>query len=43
MKSQQIKAKELYNLHHSGKMLVLPNIWDSLGIHPKKRTGCIKI
>lgn len=29
--SQQIKAKQFYQLHHSGKMLVLPNIWDSLG------------
>lgn len=29
--NQQIKAKQFHQLHHSGKMLVLPNIWDSLG------------
>ncbi|MFA5298035.1 MAG: isocitrate lyase/phosphoenolpyruvate mutase family protein [Lutibacter sp.] len=29
--NQQIKAKQFHKLHHSGKMLVLPNIWDSLG------------
>ena len=29
--NQQNKAKQFYKLHHSGKMLVLPNIWDSLG------------
>ncbi len=28
---QQEKAKQFYNLHHSGKLLVLPNIWDCLG------------
>lgn len=30
-KQQQIKAKQFHALHHSGKMLVLPNVWDSLG------------
>lgn len=29
--SQEIKAKKFYQLHHSGKMLVFPNVWDSLG------------
>ena len=29
--SQQIKAKGFHKLHHSGKLLVLPNIWDPLG------------
>ena len=29
--SQQTKAKQFHQLHHSGKMLVLPNIWDPLG------------
>lgn len=28
--SQQIKATKFHQLHHSGKMLVLPNIWDPL-------------
>src|SRR5687767_10132817 len=28
---QANKARQLYQLHHSGKLLVLPNIWDSLG------------
>ena len=28
---QQEKAKQLYDLHHSGKLLILPNIWDVLG------------
>ncbi|CAN5322429.1 isocitrate lyase/phosphoenolpyruvate mutase family protein [soil metagenome] len=28
---QQTKAKQFHKLHHSGKMLVFPNIWDSLG------------
>ena len=28
---QQEKAKQFYNLHHSGKLLILPNIWDCLG------------
>jgi 2-methylisocitrate lyase-like PEP mutase family enzyme len=28
---QQEKAKKFYNLHHSGKLLILPNIWDCLG------------
>ncbi|MEO6883841.1 MAG: isocitrate lyase/phosphoenolpyruvate mutase family protein [Bacteroidia bacterium] len=27
---QQIKAKQFHQLHHSEKMLVLPNVWDSL-------------
>lgn len=29
--NQQIKAKQLHQLHHSGKTLILPNVWDSLG------------
>ena len=29
--NQQSKAKQFHDLHNSGKMLVLPNIWDSLG------------
>lgn len=29
--NQQEKSKQFYNLHHSGKLLVLPNIWDPLG------------
>jgi 2-methylisocitrate lyase-like PEP mutase family enzyme len=29
--NQQERAKQFYQLHHSGKLLVLPNIWDSLG------------
>ena len=29
--NQQIKAQQFHELHHSGKMLVLPNIWDTLG------------
>jgi len=30
-KIQQTKALQFHALHHNGKMLVLPNIWDSLG------------
>lgn len=31
-KSTQVeKAKQLHQLHHSGKLLILPNIWDVLG------------
>src|SRR5215467_14257589 len=29
--TQQEKAKRFYELHHSGKLLILPNIWDCLG------------
>ena len=29
--SQQEKAAQFKELHHNGKLLVLPNIWDSLG------------
>lgn len=29
--TQAEKAKQLYDLHHSGKLLILPNIWDALG------------
>ncbi len=29
--NQQEKAKRFYDLHHCGKLLILPNIWDSLG------------
>jgi len=28
---QKEKAKHFYDLHHSGKLLILPNIWDPLG------------
>ena len=28
---QREKAKKFYDLHHSGKLLILPNIWDCLG------------
>jgi 2-methylisocitrate lyase-like PEP mutase family enzyme len=28
---QREKAEQFYNLHHSNKLLVLPNIWDCLG------------
>jgi 2-methylisocitrate lyase-like PEP mutase family enzyme len=31
MPDQKEKVKQFYNLHHSGKLLVLPNIWDILG------------
>jgi len=29
--NQQEKAKQFYELHHSGRLLILPNIWDCLG------------
>jgi len=29
--TQAEKAKQLYDLHHSEKLLILPNIWDALG------------
>jgi 2-methylisocitrate lyase-like PEP mutase family enzyme len=29
--TQQEKAKRFYDLHHSGRLLILPNIWDCLG------------
>jgi 2-methylisocitrate lyase-like PEP mutase family enzyme len=29
--TRQEKAKQFYNLHHSGRLLILPNIWDCLG------------
>jgi 2-methylisocitrate lyase-like PEP mutase family enzyme len=28
---QQEKAKQFFKLHHSGRLLILPNIWDCLG------------
>jgi 2-methylisocitrate lyase-like PEP mutase family enzyme len=28
---QQEKAKKFYDLHHTGNLLILPNIWDCLG------------
>lgn len=31
MLTQQEKVNAFYKLHHSGKLLILPNIWDSLG------------
>lgn len=30
-KTQKEKAEDLFKLHHSGKLLVLPNIWEPLG------------
>lgn len=30
-KTQKEKAELFHNLHHNGRMLVLPNIWDPLG------------
>src|SRR5262249_40940639 len=29
--SQQQKANQFRDLHHSGRLLILPNIWDPLG------------
>ena len=29
--TQQEKANRFYDLHHSGKLLILPNVWDCLG------------
>jgi 2-methylisocitrate lyase-like PEP mutase family enzyme len=29
--NQRIKAQRFHELHHSGKMLVFPNVWDPLG------------
>ncbi len=29
--NQKEKAKQFHDLHHSGKLLILPNIWDPLG------------
>src|SRR5262245_33966657 len=29
--TQQEKAQQFRNLHHSGTLLILPNIWDCLG------------
>ena len=31
LSTQQAKAKEFHRLHHNGKLLILPNIWDCLG------------
>ncbi|MGZ3901908.1 MAG: isocitrate lyase/phosphoenolpyruvate mutase family protein, partial [Bacteroidia bacterium] len=31
VKMQHSKALQFHKLHHNGKMLVLPNIWDPLG------------
>ena len=31
LKTQQAKAKIFRDLHHNGKLLVLPNIWEPLG------------
>lgn len=36
---QQEKAKRLYDLHHNGKLLILPNIWNSLGALLLQDTG----
>ncbi|MEO6831322.1 MAG: isocitrate lyase/phosphoenolpyruvate mutase family protein [Chitinophagaceae bacterium] len=37
--NQSTKAKQFYKLHHSGKMLVFPNVWDSLGAHLLESLG----
>ena len=37
--SQKEKAKQFYQLHHSGKLLVLPNIWDCIGALLLKNLG----
>lgn len=29
--TQQEKAKQFHDLHHSGKLLILPNVWDCIG------------
>lgn len=29
--AQKEKAQHFHELHHTGKMLILPNIWDALG------------
>ena len=29
--TQQEKAKQFHNLHHAGKLLIFPNVWDCLG------------
>ena len=29
--NQRQKARQFHDLHHSGRLLILPNIWDSLG------------
>lgn len=31
VQAQKEKALKLYALHHTGKLLILPNIWDALG------------
>lgn len=31
MVTQQEKAEQFYKLHHTGKLFILPNIWDALG------------
>ena len=36
---QKTKAKQFYDLHHSGKLLILPNIWDSLGAQLLQHLG----
>lgn len=36
---QKNKAKKLHSLHHSGKMLILPNIWDTLGAAMLENNG----
>ncbi len=37
--TQAEKAKQFYNLHHSGKLLILPNIWDVLGARLLQNLG----
>ncbi|MBW7951632.1 MAG: isocitrate lyase/phosphoenolpyruvate mutase family protein, partial [Chitinophagaceae bacterium] len=32
MAAQQKKAEQFYQLHHTGKLFILPNIWDVLGV-----------
>ncbi|SFQ43790.1 isocitrate lyase/PEP mutase family protein [Parafilimonas terrae] len=37
--TQAEKAKALHSLHHSGKLLLLPNVWDVLGARLLEDTG----
>lgn len=32
MVTQQEKAEQFYQLHHTGKLFILPNVWDVLGV-----------
>ena len=37
--TQAEKAKKLYDLHHTGKLMILPNIWNVLGAKILEDTG----